>query len=139
MAGAGLSRTELARRMGRSQPSVSRSLRAGWNLTLRSVAEIALAAGVRVRLSLVPLDAPEGCASMANATLQGVFATLSADEARALYQVLAERAEDERIEADDAASDAKATGRASAPHRADLLCAVVARLDAATAASEGLT
>lgn len=72
-------------------------------------------------------------------TLQGVFAALSADEVRALYQVLAERAEDERIEADDATSDAEATGRASASHRADLLCAVVARLDAVTAALEGLT
>lgn len=54
----GMSRTALASAMGVSQAFVSRVLNAPPNLTLRSIAKLSLALGVRPVVHLVPIQAP---------------------------------------------------------------------------------
>jgi len=56
----GVSRAELARRLGASPAYVTQMFKALFNPTLLTLAKIALAFDARVELKLVPRDAPSG-------------------------------------------------------------------------------
>lgn len=52
----GISQRDLARRLGRSEPWISRVLNGRENTTLKTVAELAWALGLRVRLAPEPIE-----------------------------------------------------------------------------------
>ena len=52
----GLTKSELAARLGRSKGFVSQVMGGGRNLTLRTLADMAAAIGCRVRVDLVPMS-----------------------------------------------------------------------------------
>lgn len=52
---AGLSRTKLAQRMGKSPAFVSRAMRSGQNLTIHTMVHMAQAADLRICLTLAPV------------------------------------------------------------------------------------
>jgi len=60
----GISRAELARRLGASPAYVTQMLKALFNPTLLTLAKVALALGARVKLELVPEQEPAGTKPM---------------------------------------------------------------------------
>jgi transcriptional regulator with XRE-family HTH domain len=54
LASQGISQRELAERLGRSEPRVSRILNGGENTTLKTIADLGYALGIRFTLTPVP-------------------------------------------------------------------------------------
>ena len=61
----GVSRTQLAERLGTSRAYVTRILRTDYNLTAETMVKVALALDARVELALVPKNAPAGTRAVA--------------------------------------------------------------------------
>lgn len=56
----GLGRSQIALRLGKNRSFVTQALSSGRNLTLASIAALAWAAGYRLRVTVSPLNEPEG-------------------------------------------------------------------------------
>ncbi len=59
-----VSKAELARRLGKSRPYITQMLSGSTNLTVRTLAEVAYALGVEVKLEAVPLQAARQAAEV---------------------------------------------------------------------------
>ena len=62
----GVSRTQLAERLGTSRAYITRILRTDYNLTAETMVKVALALDARVELALVPKNAPAGTRAVAS-------------------------------------------------------------------------